>query len=242
MNSNQTASALRVNVLPPPHSLCVPVCIYSHPKPRVCQAPTLLQRSGSSLCSFWLLAQCSDGPATSLWWRSLVVPSSELSIWKILWPPSLSFLIWQTLLNRKTQSTPKFIFPSLLLSWHNHKSRTGWHEPGCQKLNEGPWPLDHIGPASKVLISPPLPGTPTSLRNPERWLIKMLCSQQVFNKILVENKSHKCLLAHGFATTVSFEVWTPAARFLLPLLMQTVLAALFWMIFSHQLNFEAKRS
>lgn len=218
-------------------------CLYIlPPQAKGLPGPHSTAGSCSSLCSFWLLAQCSDGPPTSLWWGSLVVPSSELSIWKILWPPSLSFLIWQTLLDRKTQSILKFTFPSLLLSWHNHKGWIGWHEPGCQKLNECPWPLDHIGPASKVLISPPLPGTPTCLWNPERWLIKMLCSQQVFNKILVENGGHKCLLACGFATTVSFEVWTLAARFLFPFLMQTVLAALFWMIFSHQLNFKAKWS
>lgn len=54
----------------------------------------------------------------------------------------------------------------------------------------------------------------------------MLTAKKI-NKILVENGSHKCLLAHGFAITVSFEVWAPAARFLLPFLMQTVLTALF---------------
>lgn len=68
----------------------------------------------------------------------------------------------------------------------------------------------------------------------------MPCSQQVLNKILVENGSHKRLLAHGFATTVSFEVWAPAARFLLLFVMQTVLAAIFRVIFSYQLNLEAK--
>lgn len=49
--------------------------------------------SGNSLPSTWLLAQGLNGLATSLPRGSLVVPSSELSIWKILWPPSLSFLI-----------------------------------------------------------------------------------------------------------------------------------------------------
>lgn len=80
---------------------------------------------------------------------------------------------------------------------------------------------------SKVLISPLLLGTPTCLWNPERWPGKMPCSQQVFNKILVENGGHKCLLAQGFAATVSFKVWAPAARFLLLFLMQTVQAAVF---------------
>lgn len=102
--------------------------------------------SGSSLPSSWLLAQGLNGLATSLPRGSLVVPSSELSIWKILWPPSLSFSIWQTLLDRETQSGPKFIFSSLLLGWHNCRGRTrlaGTRMPGIKwgSLTTGPhWP------------------------------------------------------------------------------------------------------
>lgn len=73
---------------------------------------------------------------------------------------------------------------------------------------------------SKVLISLPLPGTPTCLWKPGRRRSKMPRSQQVLHKILIGNGSGKCLLAHGSATTVSFEVWAPAARFLLPFLKQ----------------------
>ena len=90
--------------------------------------------------------------------------------------------------------------------------------------------LDHwitlVLPSQVFLINPSLPGIPTCLWNPGSWPGKMPHSQQVFNKILVENGSHKHLLTHGFATTVSFEVWAPVARFLCPFLTQTVLAAL----------------
>lgn len=76
---------------------------------------------------------------------------------------------------------------------------------------------------SKVLISLPLPGTPTCLWKPGRWQSKMPGSHQVLHKTLVGNGGGKCLLAHGSAITVSFEAWAPAARFLLPFLMQTVM-------------------
>lgn len=93
-SSNQTDPALGVNALP--HTgLRVPGVNMFPPQVKGdCFAGLhSTPGSGGSLCSSWLMARCSNGPATSLWRGSLVVPSSELSIWKILWPPSLSFLI-----------------------------------------------------------------------------------------------------------------------------------------------------
>lgn len=136
-----------VRVVPLPQSLCVPPLNLLPPRNHnACSArPCSASRPENSLCIFWLLA-----PGQGLKWPSdvtgkgsLAVPSSELSIWKVLWPPSLSFLIWQTLLDRDTQSRPKFIFPSLLLSLDNHRGRMrlAWSRmPGTKwgSLTTGP--------------------------------------------------------------------------------------------------------
>lgn len=130
------------------------------------------------------------------------VPSSELSIWKILWPPSLSFLTcWTGKLRAHQSSSSLPCFSASLIT----RAAWGWHGPGCQELNERPWTLDHwttLVLPPKVLISPPLPGTPTCLWKQRGGQVRCHIHRNVFNKILVENGSHKRLLAHGFATTV----------------------------------------
>lgn len=102
-------------------------------------------------------AVCAPGSWPILGWPNYVTVESESScalLWTLHLEDSLDSFPFIFNLNCWT-GTLRVDQSSSFLPFFSASIITGaewsWHGPGCQKLNEGPWPLVHISPTFQSL-------------------------------------------------------------------------------------------